>query len=250
MVHERRTHGSGCIGLISTSMARKSVRDANRVVVRSSVRIPERVPLRIITVAVALFAATGCAASIRPLPPLPHPVPAPASAAGGGTSSVPIDAQDMTYFQANPLMVPVEGVAPGGVSDSFNEPRSDGRTHRASDILVPMGTRVVAAEAGTIMRLSQNALGGTTIYMTDDSGRFIFYYAHLEKYADGLAAQEHVLQGDLLGYVGMTGNAPAPHLHFQAMRRDPDRRDYWNSPAVDVRTFFTLTGRVRTSDEQ
>jgi peptidoglycan LD-endopeptidase LytH len=161
-----------------------------------------------------------------------------------------MDAADIAYFDANPLMVPVEGVPPSGVSDSFNEARSDGRTHRASDILAPMGTRVVAAESGTIMRLSQNALGGTTIYMTDESGRFIFYYAHLEKYADGITANEHVLQGDLLGYVGMTGNAPVPHLHFQAMRRDTSRRDYWNSPALDVRTFFILAGRVRASDEQ
>jgi murein DD-endopeptidase MepM/ murein hydrolase activator NlpD len=147
-------------------------------------------------------------------------------------------------------MVPVDGVAPSGVSESFNDARSDGRTHRANDILVPMGTRVVAAEAGTIMRLSHNALGGTTIYMTDDTGRFIFYYAHLEKYVAGLVPREHVLQGELLGYVGMTGNAPVPHLHFQAMRRDMSRRDYWNSPAIDVRSLFTLTGRVRASDEQ
>ncbi|MEO6866188.1 MAG: M23 family metallopeptidase [Gemmatimonadaceae bacterium] len=202
----------------------------------------------------AMLLTSACAASIRPLPPLAGPgtipVSSPVAGADGGTSSVPADAADMEYFDSNPLMVPVEGVAPSGVSDSFNEPRSDGRTHRASDILVPMGTRVVAAEAGTIMRLSHNALGGTTIYMTDDSGRFIFYYAHLEKYADGLVAQEHVSQGDLLGYVGMTGNAPVPHLHFQAMRRDAGRKDYWNSPAVDVRTFFTLTGRVRAGDEQ
>jgi murein DD-endopeptidase MepM/ murein hydrolase activator NlpD len=163
---------------------------------------------------------------------------------------VAADADDVAFFDANPLMVPVEGVPPERVPDTFNEGRDQGRTHRASDILVPMGTPVVAAESGTIMRLSKNALGGTTIYMMDDSGRYIFYYAHLEKYADGLTAQEHVLQGDLLGYVGMSGNAPVPHLHFQAMRRDPDRRDYWNSPAVDVRTFFTLPGRVRASDGQ
>jgi peptidoglycan LD-endopeptidase LytH len=198
----------------------------------------------------ALVVSTGCAASIRPLPPLSGPDAAPVAVPSAGTSSVPADADDVTYFDANPLMVPVEGVPPNRVPDSFNERRSDGRTHRASDILVPMGTPVVAAEAGTIMRLSENALGGTTIYMTDDSGRFIFYYAHLEKYADGLAARDHVLQGDLLGYVGMSGNAPVPHLHFQAMRRDPSRRDYWNSPAVDVRTFFTMTGRVRASDGQ
>lgn len=207
------------------------------------------------TIAVT-FTAIGCSASIRPLPPISASVPRTTSdedaSAGtsGGTSSVPMDAIDIAYFDSNPLMVPVEGVAPSGVSESFNEPRSGGRTHRANDIMAPMDTRVLAAESGTIMRLSHNALGGTTIYMTDDTGRFIFYYAHLKKYADGLAAKEHVMQGDLLGYVGMTGNAPVPHLHFQAMRRDPNRRDYWNSPAIDVRSYFTLTGRMRDGDEQ
>lgn len=201
-------------------------------------------------VLLGLVATVACSASIRPLPPLSAPVPETAASASGGTSSVPVDADDISYFDANPLMVPVEGVAPSGVSDSFNDRRDNGRTHRANDIIVPMGTRVIAAESGTIMRLSKNALGGITIYMTDDSGRFIFYYAHLEGYADGIFAKEHVLQGDLLGYVGMTGNAPIPHLHFQAMRRDPDRRDYWNSPALDVRPFFTLPGKVRASDEQ
>jgi murein DD-endopeptidase MepM/ murein hydrolase activator NlpD len=209
-----------------------------------------RSSLKIIAIT-ALVAAVACGASIRPLPPLPGPAPVSAPPeASGGTSSVPADATDVAYFEANPLMVPVDGVLPKSVPDSFNEPRDDGRTHRASDILVPKGTRVVAAEDGTIMRLSRNTLGGITIYMSDNSGRYIFYYAHLEGYADGLTAQEHVLQGQLLGYVGMTGNAPVPHLHFQAMRRDPNRRDYWNSPAVDVRTFFTIPGKVRESDDQ
>lgn len=147
------------------------------------------------------------------------------------------------YFDVNPLMVPVVGVTPALIPDSFNEARDGGRIHRASDIMAPMGTPVVAAESGSIIRLSQNKLGGTTIYMSDDDGRFIFYYAHLQGYADGLAEHEHVSRGDLLGYVGMTGNAPVPHLHFQAMRRDVNRRDYWNNTAVDVRPFFTLTGR-------
>ena len=163
---------------------------------------------------------------------------------------MPADAIDVAYFENNPLMVPVDGVTPGSVPDSFNEARDGGRTHRASDIIVPRGTRVIAAENGTIMRLSRNALGGITIYMSDDTGRYIFYYAHLEGYAAGLTAQEHVLQGQLLGYVGMTGNAPVPHLHFQVMRRDPGRRDYWESPALDVRAFFTIPGKVRETDEQ
>src|SRR5665213_2957439 len=105
----------------------------------------------------ALFAVLGCAATLRPLSPLPGPV----TGSEGGTSSVAADASDMAYFDSIPLMVPVEDVAPTGVSDSYNEAHSDGRTHRASNILVPIGTRVLAAEAGTIMRPSHNALGGT-----------------------------------------------------------------------------------------
>lgn len=174
--------------------------------------------------------AAGCA-SIRPLPPARRGVP------------VPPDAGDAQYFAANPLMVPVAGVPPGHVPDSFNQPRNGGRLHRATDILAPMGTPVVAAEAGTILRLSQNHLGGNTIYMVDDDGRFVYYYAHLERYSVHAATGAHVWQGTVIGYVGMTGNAPVPHLHFQAMRRDPARQDYWNGAPVDVRPYFTLEGK-------
>jgi len=110
-------------------------------------------------------------------------------------------------------------------------------------------TPVLAAESGTVLRISRNSLGGNTIYMTDDGGRFIYYYAHLLRYADGLAAGAHVSQGDVIAYVGMTGNAPVPHLHFQVMRREA-RRDYWNGTAVDVRPFFTLIGRARSNDAE
>jgi murein DD-endopeptidase MepM/ murein hydrolase activator NlpD len=185
---------------------------------------------------------TACGASITPLQPRGAAVtPVTASASG--------DAPDAAYFDVNPLMVPVVGVAPGRIPDSFNEPRDGGRTHRATDILVPQGTPVLAAESGTVLRISQNTLGGNTIYMTDDGGRFIYYYAHLLRYADGLAAGAHVSQGDVIAYVGMTGNAPVPHLHFQVMRREA-RRDYWNGTAVDVRPYFTLIGRARSNDAE
>jgi murein DD-endopeptidase MepM/ murein hydrolase activator NlpD len=199
---------------------------------------------RLRTVGGAAMAAllTACGAAITPLQPRgTAPVPVAATA--------PSDAPLAAYFDANPLMVPVLGVAPARIPDSFNEPRDGGRIHRATDILVPQGTPVLAAESGTVLRLSENKLGGTTIYMTDDGGRFIYYYAHLLRYADGLAAGAHVWQGDVLGYVGMTGNAPVPHLHFQVMRRET-RRDYWNGTAVDVRPFFTLVGRARTNDAE
>jgi len=148
------------------------------------------------------------------------------------------------YFELNPLMVPVVGVPPARVPDTFGDPRSGDRMHEATDILAPMGTPVVAAEAGTILRLSQNTLGGNTIYMSDDDGRYVYYYAHLSRYSDNAATGAHVWQGTVLGYVGMTGDAPVPHLHFQAMRHDFTRPDYWNGHPVDVRPFFTLTGRI------
>lgn len=186
---------------------------------------------------------TACGAAITPLQPrIPPATPVAATA--------PTGAPDVAaYFGVNPLMVPVLGVVPARIPDSFNEPRDGGRIHRATDILVPQGTPVLAAESGTVLRISKNALGGNTIYMTDDGGRFIYYYAHLLRYADGLAAGAHVSQGDVIAYVGMTGNAPVPHLHFQVMRREA-RRDYWNGTAVDVRPFFTLIGRARSNDAE
>lgn len=199
-------------------------------------------PPSTLALAVAATLLTACGASITPLQPR-------SSAATPVAGNAPSDAPDATYFDVNPLMVPVVGVAPGKIPDSFNEPRDGGRTHRATDILVPQGTPVLAAESGTVLRISQNTLGGNTIYMTDDGGRFIYYYAHLLRYADGLAAGAHVSQGDVIAYVGMTGNAPVPHLHFQVMRREA-RRDYWNGTAVDVRPFFTLIGRARSNDAE
>lgn len=142
-------------------------------------------------------------------------------------------------------MVPVAGVAPSRVRDSFNDSRSGGRTHRAFDIMAPQRTPVIAASSGRILAMRENSLGGTTLYIVDEAGRFAHYYAHLDRYASRIREGMDVAQGTLLGYVGSTGNASAnaPHLHFQVLRVDRRRRDWWNGPAVDVREFFTLTGR-------
>jgi murein DD-endopeptidase MepM/ murein hydrolase activator NlpD len=153
-------------------------------------------------------------------------------------------AADSVYFVTNPLMVPVLGIGPAKVPDTFNASRDGGeRVHRATDILAPKGTPVLAASAGKILRMSENHLGGITIYMLDAHQRFLYYYAHLDHYAGDISPGTSVFQGEVLGYVGMTGNAPVTHLHFQAMRWDPSRHDYWNCDPVDVRQFFTLPGK-------
>jgi murein DD-endopeptidase MepM/ murein hydrolase activator NlpD len=144
-------------------------------------------------------------------------------------------------------MLPVIGVAPNKLRDSFNEGRDGGRTHRATDILAPRGTPVVAAIDGEVVQMKQNSAGGLTVYLTDDEHRYIYYYAHLDRYSDKMLETVRVKQGFVIGYVGTTGNAPpdTPHLHFQVMRVNPGQRDWWNGTPVDVRSFIKTTGRVR-----
>ena len=144
-------------------------------------------------------------------------------------------------------MVPVAGVSPADVRDSFRAPRGDGRVHGATDILAPRGTPVVAAIDGHVLRLSQSSAGGITAYLIDDEGRYIYYYAHLDRYSNAITPGLAVPQGFVLGYVGTSGNAPpdTPHLHFQVMRRNEAQRDWWNGTPVDVRSFMKRKGKAR-----
>ncbi|MEA2024212.1 MAG: M23 family metallopeptidase, partial [Actinomycetota bacterium] len=108
---------------------------------------------------------------------------------------------------------PVDGAA--SFSDTWGAPRSGGRTHKGVDMSASRGTPLVAMEAGGIYYLSTSSLGGISVYLQGNSGD-IYYYAHLDAWADGLAGGQSVALGDLLGYVGTTGNSPSwlPHLHL------------------------------------
>ena len=133
-----------------------------------------------------------------------------------------------------PLIVPVVGVRPDQLRDTFSEARSEGRVHDAIDIPAPLGTPVVAAADGTIVKLFQSDRGGTTIYQLSTDSRFIFYYAHLDRYAEGLAEGHLVRQGEIIAYVGDTGNAGAGnyHLHFSvAVVSDPKK--YWQGVNIN-----------------
>ncbi len=190
------------------------------------------------------FIMSACGASITPMQPR---MPGEISPELPPPASERITSTDVDYFDENPLMVPVLGILPDKVPDTFRAPRGN-RVHRATDILAPKGTSVIAACAGKILRISENPLGGLTIYMLDLQSQFLYYYAHLDRYADKLEVGQIVAQGHILGYVGATGNAAGvTHLHFQAMRFDSRRRDYWNSDPVDVRPFFRLAGKERSA---
>jgi murein DD-endopeptidase MepM/ murein hydrolase activator NlpD len=118
------------------------------------------------------------------------------------------------------LLVPVPGIAPNDLRDSFRDPRGSNRVHHAVDIVAPRGTPVLSTDSGRIIKIFQSKAGGLTVYASDPSRRFIYYYAHLDRYHTRLAEGMTVARGDTLGFVGTTGNAPAdyPHLHFAILR--------------------------------
>jgi murein DD-endopeptidase MepM/ murein hydrolase activator NlpD len=145
----------------------------------------------------------------------------------------PVQASAIDSDTPRPMIVPVAGVDPSALHDMFNDERG-GRRHEAIDIMAPRGTPVVATDDGVVKKLFTSVPGGLTVYEFDPDQRFCYYYAHLDGYAAGLYEGQPVHRGDLLGYVGTTGNAPkdAPHLHFAVIRLDPEKR-WWKGSYVD-----------------
>ena len=132
------------------------------------------------------------------------------------------------------LEIPVGGVNVAALHDTFNDARAVGRRHDAIDIMAPRGTEVLAADDGTIAKLFTSKAGGLTIYQFDPTQTFSYYYAHLDRYAPGLDEHQAVRRGQVLGYVGSTGNASAdaPHLHFAIARLDTDR-SWWKGDPIN-----------------
>jgi len=142
------------------------------------------------------------------------------------------------------LIIPAEGVQTGKLVDTFTQARDGGlRVHDAIDILAPRGTPVVAAAAGRIEKLFMSKAGGITLYQRSRDGKLIFYYAHLETYAPGLAEGQAVRAGQRIATVGSTGNADpaAPHLHFAVLRTRPGAK--WHEPATALNPYPLLGGR-------
>lgn len=130
------------------------------------------------------------------------------------------------------LIIPVANVASTALVDTWGDARSEGRSHEGIDIMAPMGAPVRAAADGRIVRFFDSVRGGTTIYQFDTSERFVYYYAHLSGRAVGLAEGDVVEQGDVIAYVGMSGNAPVPHLHFEIQRLTPARH-WWEAESMN-----------------
>jgi murein DD-endopeptidase MepM/ murein hydrolase activator NlpD len=141
------------------------------------------------------------------------------------------------------LLLPVQGIAASDLRDTFGDGRdSNQRGHEAIDILAPRGTPVLAVADGPIVKLFLSKPGGITIYQFDMTGQLAYYYAHLDRYAPGLAEGQTVRRGSVVGYVGSTGNAnpEAPHLHFAIFKLGPEKQ-WWKGEPINP--FVYLGGK-------
>jgi murein DD-endopeptidase MepM/ murein hydrolase activator NlpD len=171
--------------------------------------------------------------------PLPGPSPAPPMTPMAPTTpppNPPVGPTDLTGDLANRhLLLPVQGIRPEQLHDTFNESRGGGeRIHEALDIMAPRNSPVFAVEDGRVAKLFTSKQGGLTIYQFDPSETYAYYYAHLDHYAEGLKEGDHLRRGQVIGYVGVTGNAnpEGPHLHFAIFRLTPEKQ-WWKGDPVN-----------------
>jgi peptidoglycan LD-endopeptidase LytH len=157
-----------------------------------------------------------------------------AAAPRTGRGGDPTIATDSGSLKGRGLIMPVKDVPRSALVQSFHETRSGSREHEAIDILAPRNTPVVAIEDGTIAKLFVSKAGGNTIYQFDPSEQYAYYYAHLERYADGLNDGDKVQKGQVIGFVGTSGNAPkdTPHLHFAVFRLNAAKH-WWEGVPID-----------------
>jgi murein DD-endopeptidase MepM/ murein hydrolase activator NlpD len=139
-------------------------------------------------------------------------------------------------------MIPVEGILPAKLTDTFDQARSADRRHDAIDIMAPRGTRVRAAADGKLVKLFTSVRGGLTAYEFEPTGTIEYYYAHLDSYAPGLTEGQPLHRGDLIGFVGSTGDADpnAPHLHFEITLLGQEKQ-WWQGIALNP--YPILTGK-------
>ena len=152
------------------------------------------------------------------------------------TIAIPATAQSASSpgLGATGLLLPVQGMRPEQLVDTYADARGEGRVHDAIDIMAPRGTPVLAASDGSVAKLFTSKAGGLTIYEFDPTSTWVYYYAHLDRYAANLAAGQGLHRGDVIGYVGSSGNASpdAPHLHFEVSRLGPEKH-WWRATSVN-----------------
>ena len=211
-----------------------------------------------------LFGQRGAAVDITPVDPAsviavpgepaPAPTVTPEAVSGPSRSSLqvaaaapalpaaPVVATPASSPASRGLLLPVQGIAPSQLQDTFTDARSEGRVHDAIDIMAAEGTPVLAVADGHVEKLFDSDKGGLTMYQFDPDGVHCYYYAHLQRYAGGLMEKKQIKQGEVIGYVGSTGNADpqAPHLHFEVHVLGPEKQ-WWKGDSINP--YPLLTGR-------
>jgi murein DD-endopeptidase MepM/ murein hydrolase activator NlpD len=169
-------------------------------------------------------------------PTTPSGLPAQASpaapVASGAHATSPANAGD--------LLIPVAGVRPEQLQDTYTQSRSAGRTHNSIDIIAARNTPVLAATDGQIIKLFNSERGGITLYQLGTDNRTVYYYAHLERYADGITENRFARRGEIIGYVGDSGNAGRDncHLHFSIwLINDP--KHFWDGENINPYPLLT-----------
>jgi murein DD-endopeptidase MepM/ murein hydrolase activator NlpD len=159
-----------------------------------------------------------------------------------GTSPSIVGEADFTYLNTMKLLIPVAGVRVEDLHDSFNDARSEGHTHQAMDIRASQGSEVLAATDGITAKLFTSERGGIMLYQRDSSGLYVYYYGHLQRYADGMYEGKPLVRGEVIGFVGDTGNAGAGnyHLHFGISKLNTPGK--W-SGGEPINPYPLLTGR-------
>lgn len=205
---------------------------ANAVAVGTSVRSPQTVSVENVAIQPATSVSVVRAAVPMPastltdaaMPPALTAPPAPAAV-------VPVDP---LHSAVAGLLIPVVGVNPADLVDTFSQARGAGRTHDAIDIMAPRGTPVVAANEGHVVKLFTSKPGGLTVYEFDSQDKVVYYYAHLDRYAQGLVEGQQLHRGDPIGFVGSTGDASvnAPHLHFEVQLLGPEKQ-WWHATSIN-----------------
>jgi murein DD-endopeptidase MepM/ murein hydrolase activator NlpD len=211
---------------------------------------------------------TGRTEPPPPLPTIPFPTPGRASptptptvfaatpnaltpAAAGGLPLPEIPTPSLEEFaelKGRAIAFPLRDYRLAELKDTFHETRGGTRRHEALDILAPRGTPVLAVDDGKVTKLFTSRQGGLTVYQFDPRERFAYYYAHLDRYAEGLKEGDHLRRGDRIGTVGTTGNASpdTPHLHFAIFRLGPEKH-WWEGTPVNPFPLFVaeVTTRVQ-----
>lgn len=193
---------------------------------------PVDVPVTASEASIGVFAAPAAA--------LPTPLSASVAMAPMATGEA------LAPISPGTLLVPVLGIKTEQLTDTYTQSRGAGRSHDAIDIMAPKGTPVVAVDDGKVVKLFTSVRGGLTVYQFDGNEKFAYYYAHLDSYAPGVVQGKVLKRGELVGYVGSTGDAnpAAPHLHFAISVLGPEK-SWWKG--YPINPFLPLGGRLRST---